>query len=49
MLNVGDVLILEDIDAKEVKRYKSKIVEIRNEELYIDYPFDEAQVKHHSY
>lgn len=45
MLNVGDVLILEDVDAKEVKRYKSKIVEIRSEELYIDYPFDEATGK----
>lgn len=45
MLNVGDVLLLEDIDAKEVKRYKSKIVEVKNEEIYIDYPFDESTGK----
>lgn len=45
MLNVGDVLILEDVEAKEVRRYKSKIVEIRDEELYIDYPFDETTGK----
>lgn len=45
MLNVGDVIILEDVDAKVVKRYKSKIVEIRDEELYIDYPFDETTGK----
>ncbi|WP_088044162.1 flagellar brake protein [Bacillus sp. EAC] len=45
MLNVGDVLILEDIEAKELKRYKSKIVEIKDEELYIDYPFDESTGK----
>lgn len=45
MLNVGDVIILEDVESKEVKRYKSKIVEVNEEEIYIDYPFEESTGK----
>ena len=45
MLNIGDVIILEDLESKEVKRYKSKIVEKKEDELYIDYPFDESTGK----
>lgn len=38
MIKIGDTLILESRNEKEVHEYKSKVVEIFPDLIHIDYP-----------
>ncbi|HHY73145.1 MAG TPA: pilus assembly protein PilZ [Bacillus bacterium] len=45
MLNVGDTLSIEIKNADEFERFRSKIVDRRGEQLFIDYPVSEKTGK----
>lgn len=38
LINIGDTLILEPMDTDSPERYKCRLVEYNEKELYIDYP-----------
>ncbi|UII54657.1 flagellar brake domain-containing protein [Cytobacillus spongiae] len=41
MINIGDVLILEPKYSDKIEKYKCKLVESKENSLYIDYPINE--------
>lgn len=45
MLKIGDTIILESRNEKEVHEYKSKVTEIFSDRIYIDYPVNKKTGK----
>ncbi|WP_374723750.1 flagellar brake protein [Calidifontibacillus erzurumensis] len=46
MLSIGDTLFIKLKNSEDQDRYKSKIVDIKNQLIFIDYPISEKTGKH---